>query len=72
MTENQETGVDPKEQGTPALAATGFDKGHVTAWLRAHRLKNINVRDLRSSSVITDAKHGVNLRSVALVQEPRT
>ena len=72
MTQKEKTGVDPKEQGTPALAATGFDKGHVTAWLRAHRLKNINVRDLRSSSVITDAKHGVNLRSVALVQEPRT
>ena len=69
MTENQETGVGQGEQETPA---TGFDKGHVTAWLQAHRLKNINVRDLRSSSVITDAKHGVNLRSVALVQEPRT
>ena len=60
MTQIHETGVSQDEQGTIAPAATGFEKGHVTAWLRAHGMKNI---DENAGSVITDARDRVNLRS---------
>ena len=53
-------GRDPESKGHLAPEETGFDRGHVTAWLRAHGMKNI---DENAASVITDASDRVNLRS---------
>ena len=60
MTQKEKTGVGQDEQGTDLAALTGFDRGHGTAWLRAHGMKNI---DENAGSVITDASDRVNLRS---------
>ena len=60
------TGYTPEGKGPLAPTSAGFGKGNVPAWLRAHRLNNIGLGRVRSSSVITDAKQCVNLRSVDL------
>ena len=61
-------GTAPEGKGPLAPTSAGFGKGNVPAWLRAHQLNNIGLGlgRVRSSSVITDAKQCVNLRSVDL------